>query len=117
MFGLKRMHKQRDRLYLRTQIFEKQAKMSREKAIDNVLEKVSSPTGLFVSFVLGASTQLDIRRKIRKSLLNGASRDVMSFLIAQVSAYMSAVQTDDSEKEPSNEESTTSPTTSKYSDS
>ncbi|WP_421854903.1 hypothetical protein [Marinomonas sp.] len=90
MFGLKRMHKQRDRLYLRTQVLEKRAKLSREKAVDNILDKATSPTGLIASFVLGASTQLDITKKVRKNLLNGASRDVLSFLMSQVSAYMAS---------------------------
>jgi hypothetical protein len=88
MFGIKRMHQQRDRLYLRTQLLEKRAKASRDKAIDNALDKATSPAGLIASFVLGATTQLDITRKARKSLLNGASRDVLSFLVAQVSAYV-----------------------------
>lgn len=90
MFGIKRMHQQRERLYLRTQLLEKRAKASRDKAIDNALEKATSPEGLIASFVLGATTQLDITRKARKNLLNGASRDVLSFLISQVSAYMTA---------------------------
>ena len=88
MFGIKRMHQQRERLYLRTQLLEKRAKASRDKAIDNALDKATSPAGLIASFVLGASTQLDITRKARKNLLNGASRDVLSFLLAQVSAYV-----------------------------
>lgn len=90
MFGIKRMHQQRERLYLRTQLLEKRAKASRDKAIDKALEKATSPEGLIASFVLGATTQLDITRKARKNLLNGASRDVLSFLISQVSAYMTA---------------------------
>lgn len=90
MFGLKRMRQQRERLYFRTQILEKRAKASRDKAVDNLLDKATSPTGLLASFALGASTQLDITRKARKNLLNGASRDVLSFLISQVSAYMTA---------------------------
>ena len=90
MFGLKRMRQQRERLYFRTQILEKRAKASRDKAVDNLLDKATSPTGLLASFVLGASTQLDITRKARKNLLNGASRDVLSFLISQASAYMTA---------------------------
>ena len=90
MFGIKRMHQQRERLFLRTQLLEKRAKASRDKAIDNALEKATSPEGLIASFVLGATTQLDITRKARKNLLNGASRDVLSFLISQVSAYMTA---------------------------
>lgn len=90
MFGIKRMHQQRERLFLRTQLLEKRAKASRDKAIDKALEKATSPEGLIASFVLGATTQLDITRKARKNLLNGASRDVLSFLISQVSAYMTA---------------------------
>ena len=88
MFGLKRMRQQRERLYFRTQILEKRAKASRDKAVDNLLDTATSPTGLLASFALGASTQLDITRKARKNLLNGASRDVASFLVAQVAAYM-----------------------------
>jgi hypothetical protein len=88
MFGIKRMNQQRDRLYMRTQLLEKCAKQSREKAVDNLLDKATSPSGLLASFVLGATTQLDITRKARKNLLNGASRDVLSFLMSQVSAYM-----------------------------
>ncbi|WP_111638376.1 hypothetical protein [Marinomonas shanghaiensis] len=88
MFGIKRMNQQRDRLYMRTQLLEKRAKQSREKAVDNLLDKATSPSGLLASFVLGATTQLDITRKARKNLLNGASRDVLSFLMSQVSAYM-----------------------------
>lgn len=88
MFGLKQMHQKRERLYLRTQVLEKRAKLSRDNAVDNILDKATSPTGLIASFVLGASTQLDITRKVRKNLLNGASRDVLSFLVAQVSAYV-----------------------------
>ena len=90
MFGIKRMHQQRDRLYLRTQLLEKRAKQSREKAVDNLLDKATSPAGLLASFVLGATTQLDISRKARKNLLNGASRDILSFLMSQVSTYMAA---------------------------
>jgi len=102
VFGLKRMHKQRERLYLRTQILEKHAKLSREKAVDNILDKATSPAGLIASFVLGASTQLDITKKIRKSLLNGASRDVLSFLSTQVMVYM----TTETQKMAMKEEST-----------
>lgn len=90
MFGIKRMHQQRERLYLRTQLLEKRAKASRDKAIDNALDKATSPAGLIASFVLGASTQLDIAQQVRKNLLNGVSRDVLSLLIAQVSAYMAS---------------------------
>ena len=112
MFGIKRMHQQRDRLYLRTQLLEKRAKQSREKAVDNLLDKATSPAGLLTSFVLGATTQLDITRKARKNLLNGASRDVLSFLISQVSTYMSAespkqedsTQAEDSQKTPDSTE-------------
>jgi hypothetical protein len=88
MFGLKLMHRQRKHLYERTQRLEKRAKLSRENVIDDVLDKATSPAGLIASFVLGASTQLDITKKIRKSLLNGASRDVLSFLSTQVMTYM-----------------------------
>lgn len=104
MFGLKRMNRQREHLYLRTQILEKRAKLSREKAVDNILDKATSPAGLIASFVLGASTQLDIARKARKNLLNGASRDVLSFLISQVSAYI-ANSTAQASTSPANEES------------
>lgn len=90
MFGLKRMHKQRVRLYERTQVLEKRAKASREKAVDELFDKAISPAGLMASFVLGASTQLDVTKKIRKNLLNFASRDVLSFLFSQVMAYMNA---------------------------
>ena len=88
MFGINRMYKQRDRLYLRTQILEKCAKVSRDKAIDNLLGKATSPAGLLASFVLGATTQLDITRNARKNLLNGASKEVLSFVIAQLTAYL-----------------------------
>lgn len=88
MFGINRMYKQRDRLYLRTQILEKRAKVSRDKAIDNLLGKATSPAGLVASFVLGATTQLDITRNVRKNLLNGASKEVWSFVIAQLTAYL-----------------------------
>jgi|UniRef100_A6W0I8 hypothetical protein len=90
MFGIKRMHRQRERLYLRTQLLEKRAKQSREKAVDNLLDKATSPAGLLASFVLGATTQLDISRKARKNLLNGASRDILGFLMSQVSTFMAA---------------------------
>jgi hypothetical protein len=110
MFGLKRMHKQRERLYLRTQILEKQAKATRKKAVDKILDKATSPTGLLASFVLGASTQLDITQKMRKNVLDGASRDVLSFLITQAFAYMNAANISDSEKVPSNEEESMSST-------
>ena len=112
MFGLKQMQKQREHLYLRTKVLEKRAKISREKAVDNILDKATSPTGLFASFVLGASTQLDITRKLRKNLLNGASRDVLSFLITQGLAYMNSAQVSDSEKKPSNEDYANFSTTS-----
>ncbi|WP_339720503.1 hypothetical protein [Marinomonas primoryensis] len=103
MFGLKRMHRQRKHLYERTQRLGKRAKLSRENAIDDVLDKATSPAGLIASFVLGASTQLDITKKIRKSLLNGASRDVLSFLSTQVMAYMAteAPKTATKEENPS----------------
>ena len=108
MFGLKRMNRQRERLYLRTRILEKRAKLSREKAVDNILDKATSPAGLLASFVLGASTQLDISRKVRKNLLNGASRDVLSFLISQVSAYIvnstAQASTSTANEEPENED-------------
>jgi len=87
MFGLKRMHKRRKLLYERTQNLEKYAKKSREKAIDTVLDKAITPTGLIASFVLGASTQLDITKKVKKNLLNDASRDVLSFISAQMMSY------------------------------
>ncbi|NLQ16649.1 hypothetical protein HGG82_03290 [Marinomonas sp. M1K-6] len=90
MFGIKRMHQQRERLYLRTQVFEKHAKLSREKAIDNLVDKATSPAGLIASFVLGASTQFDITQKISKSLLNGASKEILSFFIAQFMTASSA---------------------------
>jgi hypothetical protein len=120
MFGLKQMHQKRERLYLRTQVLEKRAKLSRDNAVDNILDKATSPTGLIASFVLGASTQLDITRKVRKNLLNGASRDVLSFLMTQVSVYManSTPKTSTSpenmtsggeDKTPSSEDDNTSP--------
>ncbi|NVK73604.1 hypothetical protein C0J08_15640 [Marinomonas sp. CT5] len=99
MFGIKRMHQQRDRLYRKTQRLEKQAKASRERAIDHALEKATSPEGLIASFVLGASTQLDITRKARKNILNGATKEVMSFLISQLSAYWNAGMQNQSEPE------------------
>jgi hypothetical protein len=102
MFGLKRMHRQRKHLYERTQRLGKRAKLSRENAIDDVLDKATSPAGLIASFALGASTQLDITKKIRKSLLNGASRDVLSFLSTQVMAYMAT----EAPKTPTKEENT-----------
>ena len=46
MFGLKRMHRQRVRLYERTQVLEKRAKASREKAVDELFDKATSPAGL-----------------------------------------------------------------------
>jgi hypothetical protein len=88
MFGINRMYKQRERLYLRTQILEKRAKISREEAIDNLVGKATSPAGLLASFVLGATTQLDITRNARKNLLNGASKEVLSFVVAQLTAYL-----------------------------
>lgn len=102
MFGLKRMNRQRKHLYERTQRLEKRAKLSRENAIDDALDKATSPAGLIASFVLGASTQLDITKNIRKSLLNGASRDVLSFLSTQVMAYMAT----EAPKTPMKEENT-----------
>lgn len=119
MFGIKRMHQQRDRLYLRTQLLEKRAKASRDKAIDNALEKATSPAGLIASFVLGASTQLDITRKARKNLLNGASRDLLSFLVAQVSAYLAnstAQMNASAESTPSKGEEKTTALQQPYSD-
>ncbi|ETX10814.1 hypothetical protein MUS1_12620 [Marinomonas ushuaiensis DSM 15871] len=88
MFGLKRMHKRRKLLYERTQNLEKCAKKSREKAIGAVLDKAITPTGLITSFVLGASTQLDVTKKVKKNLLDGASRDVLSFLSTQMMSYV-----------------------------
>ncbi|MBU1296283.1 MAG: hypothetical protein KJ609_13830 [Gammaproteobacteria bacterium] len=122
MFGLKQMHQKRERLYLRTQVLEKRAKLSRDNAVDNILEKATSPTGLIASFVLGASTQLDITRKVRKNLLNGASRDVLSFLMTQVSVYMAnstaqastsseSMTSESEDRTPSSEEDTSSSAT------
>ena len=111
MFGLKSMNRQRKHLYERTQRLEKRAKLSRENAIDDALDKATSPAGLIASFVLGASTQLDITKNIRKSLLNGASRDVLSFLSTQVMAYMAteAPKTATKEENPSVDQPPTMP--------
>jgi len=60
---------------------------TREWPFDDVLDK-RPVAGLIASFALGASTQLDITKKIRRALLNGASRDVWFFLSTQVMLNM-----------------------------
>lgn len=95
MFGIKRLHRQRDRLYERTQRLEKQASDSRKQAKDTALDIASSPAGLIASFVMGATTQCDISKKARQNLLSGASKDVLSFLSTQVMAYMASIQQPD----------------------
>ncbi|SBS37586.1 hypothetical protein MSP8886_04187 [Marinomonas spartinae] len=100
MFGLKKMQRERDRLFEKTQQLEKQATTSRNKAKDSILAMAVSPTGLLASFVLGATTQCDISKKARQNLLNGATKEVLGFLSSQVMAYMSA----DSQKTPASEE-------------
>ncbi|WP_148039061.1 hypothetical protein [Marinomonas hwangdonensis] len=86
MFGIRHMQKQRDRLYKRTQLLEKQAKVSRDKVLDSSLNKASSPEGLFASFLLGVSTQCDLTKKVRENLLSTASKDLVSFVITQFMA-------------------------------
>lgn len=86
MFGIRHMQKQRDRLYKRTQLLEKQAKVSRDKALDSSLNKASSPEGLIASFLLGVSTQCDLTKKVRENLLSTASKDLVSFVITQFMA-------------------------------
>ncbi|MBJ7553552.1 hypothetical protein [Marinomonas spartinae] len=110
MFGLKKMQRERDRLFAKTQQLEKKATTSRNKAKDSILAMAVSPAGLIASFVLGATTQCDISKKARQNLLNGATKEVLSFLSSQVMAYMSA----DPQKTPPAEEET-SPQTEPFS--
>lgn len=92
MFGIRHMQKQRDRLYKRTQLLEKQAKISRDKALDSTLNKASSPEGLFASFLLGASSQCDLTKKVRENLFDTASKDLVSFVITQLMATASTTE-------------------------
>ncbi len=92
MFGIRHMQKQRDRLYKRTQLLEKQAKVSRDKALNTSLKKASSPEGLLASFLLGATSQCDLTKKVRENLLSTASKDLVSFVMAQFMATPSTAE-------------------------
>ncbi|MGO1297828.1 MAG: hypothetical protein ACTMIA_11030 [Vibrio sp.] len=89
MFGIKKMKHQRDTLYRQTKQLEQLASVSRTKAKDSALHTASSPPGLLVSFIMGATTQTDLAKHARRNLLSRATRDVFSFLSAQLIAGMS----------------------------
>ncbi|MFC3024402.1 hypothetical protein ACFODT_11260 [Vibrio zhugei] len=88
MFGIKQMKRQRDTLYCQTKQWENIAAVCRKQAKDRALQTASSPQGLLVSFLLGATTQTDLATHARRNLLSRATRDVFSFLSAQMMASM-----------------------------
>ncbi|REG82193.1 hypothetical protein [Marinomonas pollencensis] len=72
MFGLSRMRRQRELLYLKTQALEVRAAKSRGNARRSVLTNLVRPEGLLASFMLGLTTQCSILDKERARVLKMA---------------------------------------------
>lgn len=86
MFGLNRMQEERERLYQKTCRLEEQASKERSMAKHQMLDTISSTTGLLVSFGLGLTTQCEAATHTRNSLLKGARTE----LIGIVSQYLAS---------------------------
>ena len=75
MFGLGRMRRQREQLFLKTQALETRAAQSRTRFRQSVLAMATRPEGLAASFILGLTTQCSVADGQRKTLLNMVSAD------------------------------------------
>lgn len=80
MFGLKKMRKQRERLYVKTVLLESRAECSRKRFAQDVLDVAISPEGLAASFILGLTTQSDLANKNRSILLKGIRPEFIRFI-------------------------------------
>ena len=75
MFGLSRMRRQRELLFLKAQGLEARAEQSRLHFQQSVLTKMVRPEGLAASFILGLTTQCSVANKQRTALLKMASSE------------------------------------------
>lgn len=80
MFGLKEMYAERDRQYWRCKRLELKAEKDRDEMKQQTLDAISSTKGLFVSFVMGMTTQTDAAVGIRKTLLKAAQVEAVKAL-------------------------------------
>lgn len=86
MFGLNKMHQEREQLYLRCKREQAKAAADRGLAKRQTLETISSTKGLVVSFVLGLTTQCDAAQHTRRTLLKGLQTEVLGVIGQYVAA-------------------------------
>ena len=77
MFGLKEMRRKRDLLHAKTKAMEQLASDSRQQYKSKLLNLASSPQGLGLGFIAGATTQCDVVNSQRNLLLATARTELL----------------------------------------
>ncbi len=84
MFGLAKLHRQRERFYEQTKALESLARESRQQYVSQSLQKAASPAGLALSFMLGLTTQCESAKWQRNLLLASARNELITVWIQQL---------------------------------
>ncbi|SBS32624.1 hypothetical protein MAQ5080_02307 [Marinomonas aquimarina] len=90
MFGLNKMYREREQLYMRCQRARAQADEDRALAKQKTLDAVSSTKGLLVSFVLGLTTQCDAAQQAHRSVLKGVQNELLGVINQYLAARFQA---------------------------